>query len=163
MQPFGHNRHGPKLVAGSAHFLGRGAGSPSNTMWPGPRPTCMPSFILIHSTVWPQYTNVTDRQNRQTGQRSDTIGRTVLQMVAQKRVVFHQMASLCIKQLTNMKSTECSEQQGIEVSQKIMQTGGVVLKTWTIECSDLVWFRKRKTQLLTLSLGGAILLYKTDP
>jgi len=28
---------------------GRGAGSPSNTMWPGPRPTRVPSFILIHS------------------------------------------------------------------------------------------------------------------
>jgi len=50
--------------------LGRGAGSPSNTMRPGPRHTFTPSFILIHPTVWPQYTNVintTDRQNR-TGQ-----------------------------------------------------------------------------------------------
>ena len=28
----------------------------------------MPSFILIHPTVWPQYTNVRDRQDRQTGQ-----------------------------------------------------------------------------------------------
>ena len=24
----------------------------------------MPSFILIHPTVWPHYTNVTDRQDR---------------------------------------------------------------------------------------------------
>ena len=40
----------------------------------------MPSFILIRQTVWPQYTNVTDR----TEQRSDSIGRTVLQTVAQK-------------------------------------------------------------------------------
>ena len=31
-----------------------GAGSPSNTMWPGPRPTSLPSGILIHPTVWPQ-------------------------------------------------------------------------------------------------------------
>jgi len=43
--------------------------------------TSVPSFILIHPTVWPQYTNVTDRQ---TGQRSDSIGRIVLQTVAQK-------------------------------------------------------------------------------
>jgi len=43
-------------------FWGGGAGSPSNTMWLGPRPTCIQSFILIRSTVWPQYTNVTDRQ-----------------------------------------------------------------------------------------------------
>jgi len=38
-----------------------GAGSPSNTMWPGTRPTSIPSCILIHPIVWPQYTNVTDR------------------------------------------------------------------------------------------------------
>jgi len=25
----------------------------------------VPSFILIHSTVWPQYTNVTDKHDRQ--------------------------------------------------------------------------------------------------
>jgi len=58
-------------------------------MWPGPRPTCKPSFILIHLTVWPQYTNVTDRtartdrQDRTDRQRSDSIGRTVLQTVAE--------------------------------------------------------------------------------
>jgi len=37
---------------------GGGAGSPSNTIWPGTRPTRVPSFILIRPTVWPQYTNV---------------------------------------------------------------------------------------------------------
>jgi len=54
---------------------------PHLTVWPRPRPTCMPRFILIHPTVSPQYTNVTDRQDRQ---RSDSIGQTVLQMVTQK-------------------------------------------------------------------------------
>jgi len=44
----------------------------------------MPSFILIHPTVWPQYTNVTDREDRQDSQWSDSIGRTILQTVAQK-------------------------------------------------------------------------------
>ena len=64
---------------------GGGAGFPSNTVWPGPRHTCMASFILIHPKVWPQCTNVTDRQTGQTDrQRSDSIGRTVLQTVAQK-------------------------------------------------------------------------------
>ena len=64
-------------------------------MWPGPRPTCVPSFVLIYPTDWPQYTNTTDRADRQTyrqgrqtdrqtGQRSDSIGRAVLQTVAQK-------------------------------------------------------------------------------
>jgi len=60
-----------------------GAGYSSNTMWPRPRPTWMQSFILIHPNVWPQYIKVTDRQAGQTGQRSDSIGRTVLQRVAQ--------------------------------------------------------------------------------
>ena len=45
-----------------------GNGSSSNIISPEPRPTSMPSFILIRSTVWPQYTNVTSRQDRQTGQ-----------------------------------------------------------------------------------------------
>jgi len=62
MQPFGCDRYGPKIVAGS----------PSNTMWPGLRPTHMPSFILIHPAVWPQCTNVTD-SDRQTGQWSDIV------------------------------------------------------------------------------------------
>ena len=69
-----------------AFFLGGGggAGSPSNTMWPGPMPipVCQVSHF-IRPTVWPQYTNITDR-TEQTGQRPDSIGRTVLQTVAQK-------------------------------------------------------------------------------
>ena len=81
---------------GAVPLWRRRAGYPSNTMWPGPRPTCTPSFIFIRPTVWPQYTNVTDRtsrtdrqdrqdrEDRQTGQRSDSIERTVLQTVAQK-------------------------------------------------------------------------------
>jgi len=48
-----------------APFRG-GAGSPSNTISPGPRPTSVPSGILIHPTIWPSYDNVTDRQDRQT-------------------------------------------------------------------------------------------------
>ena len=55
--------------AGCAPF-GGGAGSPSNTMWPGPRPTSTPSGILIYPTISPQYTNITDRQDR-TGQSNE--------------------------------------------------------------------------------------------
>jgi len=47
---------GRKLGRGSAPFWGRGAGSPSSTMWPGPRPTSVPSAILIHPAVWSQQT-----------------------------------------------------------------------------------------------------------
>ena len=53
-------------VGGCCAPFGGGAGSPSNTMSPGLRPTCVPSGILIHPSVWPQYTDVTDRQTGQT-------------------------------------------------------------------------------------------------
>ena len=87
MQPFGRNRYGPKI--GGYAPLGRGAGSPPNTMWPGPRPTCMPSFILIrptmgHNTPTSQTSRQTDRTGQRDRQRTDSIGRTVLQTVAQK-------------------------------------------------------------------------------
>ena len=36
-----------------APFAG-GAGSPSNTMWPGPRSTSVPSGVFNHPAVWPQ-------------------------------------------------------------------------------------------------------------
>jgi len=39
------------------------------SLWPGRRTTSVPSDILIHPTIWQQYTNVTDRQTY--------IGRTV--------------------------------------------------------------------------------------
>jgi len=62
--------------------LGEGqltARSPSNQMWPGPRPTCVPSFtlkFLIHPTVWSRHstpTLQTDRtgQDREDKQRSN--------------------------------------------------------------------------------------------
>jgi len=52
IQPFGHNRHGPKI--GALPLLGRRTGSPCNTMSPGSRPTFLPSGILIHPAIWPQ-------------------------------------------------------------------------------------------------------------
>jgi len=90
MQPFGRNRYGPK-IGGLCPFGGgelghhltqcdqaEGRGLPASG--------CMPSFILIRPTVWPQCTNITDRQDRQDRQRTDSIGRTVLQTVAEKRL-----------------------------------------------------------------------------
>jgi len=51
-----HNRHGPKSGGLLCPFHGGGAGSPSNTKWPGPRSTSVPSGVFIHPAVWPQYT-----------------------------------------------------------------------------------------------------------
>jgi len=74
-------------------FGGGGAGSPSNTMWPGQRPACqvsswsLPFFVHNTSALQTGQTDRTgrlDRQtDRQTGQRSDSIKRIVLQTVAQ--------------------------------------------------------------------------------
>jgi len=47
---------GRKLGAGVPLLRGRrGAGSSCNTMWPGPRPTPVPSGTLLHAAVWPQH------------------------------------------------------------------------------------------------------------
>ena len=74
-----------RKVGAAVPLLGGQLGPNLTTMWPGPRLTSMPSFILIHPTIWPQYTNVADRKTGQTDrQRSHSIGRTVLQTVAQK-------------------------------------------------------------------------------
>jgi len=59
IQPFDHNRHGPKIGwDGAVPFFWGGAGSPSNTKSPGPRPTSIPCGILVHPAVWPQRTLV---------------------------------------------------------------------------------------------------------
>ena len=78
------------LKVGAAVSLLWGSWVPSNTLWPGPRPTSVTSGTLIHPTIWPQYTNVTDRQTDrdrtgQDRQQSESIGLTVLQTVAQKQ------------------------------------------------------------------------------
>jgi len=45
-----------KLGGGCDPSEEMGAGSPSNTKLPGPRPISLPSGILIHPAVWPQQT-----------------------------------------------------------------------------------------------------------
>ena len=44
-------------------LFGERAGCASDTKSPGLRPTSVPSGILIRPTVWPQCTNVADRQD----------------------------------------------------------------------------------------------------
>jgi len=48
---------GRKLGAPSLRplFGERGAESPSNTKFPGLRPTSIASVVLMHPAVWPQY------------------------------------------------------------------------------------------------------------
>jgi len=51
----GHKRHQPKIGGLLCPFHG-GSWVLSNTMWPGPRSTSVPSGIFIHPPVCPQYT-----------------------------------------------------------------------------------------------------------
>jgi len=84
---------------GTVPFCGGAAGSPSNTMWSGPKPTSVLSFILIHLTVWPQYTNVTDRQtgqNRQDRQTTDRYHRANRFTNGRPKISY-----LCSKQLAS--------------------------------------------------------------
>jgi len=64
---------------------------PRLTVPPGLRPTSIPSGMLIHPTGWPQYTNVTDREK---GQGSRSIGRTVTCNGRPKKPGFYMRARL---------------------------------------------------------------------
>jgi len=86
IQPLRHNRYKARIIRTqtkpapvncesggySAPFRG-GAVSPSYTMWPRPRRTSIPLGILIHPTVWPQYTNVIDRTDKTGHDRQATV------------------------------------------------------------------------------------------
>ena len=48
-----HNRHGPKRVGCCAVPLSRNSGNPSNTMWPAPMSTSVPSGVFIHQCRMP--------------------------------------------------------------------------------------------------------------
>jgi len=56
IQPFGRNKHGPKIWRGLCPppFEEGRAGSSSNTKSPGMRPTSIPSDIFIHAAIRPQ-------------------------------------------------------------------------------------------------------------
>jgi len=129
IQPFGRNKHGPKIWGALPPFWVGERGPHLTQKSTGLRPTSIPSEILIHAAIWPQqiwaknwgagsppntmlhakfhldpsnrlatvHQRYTDRQtgqpDRQDRQRTDSIGRTVLQTVAQKSkkiVICHQ-------------------------------------------------------------------------
>ena len=76
----------------------------------------MPSFILIHPTVWPQYTNVSDRQDSTGQDRADR------QTERQHRA----------KQKRSLKKTKQAEGAGTELArhawQQQLRTAMVLVK-----------------------------------
>ena len=82
MQPFGCNRYGPKAGVGLCPFGGGGAGFHLTQCGQG---RVLPACQVSSWSVQPYgHSAPTLQTDRQTGQRSDSIGRIVLQMVAQK-------------------------------------------------------------------------------
>ena len=86
-RPFDHNRHWPK-IGGLHPLFGEGELGPHLAQCGLGRglPPYQLSGILIRPAVWPQYTNVTDRETGQidrTGQRSNSIRRIILKTVTQ--------------------------------------------------------------------------------
>jgi len=63
---YGQNRPKCCQIAKIYDFYGKSWSLKTIMIFTVPRHTFMPSFILIHPTIWPQYTNVTDRQDRET-------------------------------------------------------------------------------------------------
>ena len=47
----GHNRHQPNIRGAVPPFFGEGELDAHVALWPGPRPTFIPSGILIHPAV----------------------------------------------------------------------------------------------------------------
>jgi len=71
-----HNRHRPRIW-GAAVPVSRRAGTPSNTMWPGPRPTTIPSAILVHPVLghnghWPKIGGLCPFREGEAGSPSNT-------------------------------------------------------------------------------------------
>jgi len=85
-RPFGYNKYGPKI--GGAVPFGEGELGPrlAQYCWGQGLPPCQFSSWSIQPFGYNTPTSQTDRQwDRQTGQRTDSIGRTILQTVTQKK------------------------------------------------------------------------------
>jgi len=54
IQPFCHNRHGPKIGRGALPPFSGGWLGPHLTQSTGLRPTSIPSDMLIYQAIWPQ-------------------------------------------------------------------------------------------------------------
>ena len=116
IQPFGCNRYGPK-IGGLCPPLGEREVGPHLTQCAEGRglPAYQVSSWSIqpfgHSTPTSQ-TDRTDRQDRQDRQRSDSIGRTVLQTVAQKSIAAHHFMVNLLTMLQKIISM-CEEEADI--------------------------------------------------
>jgi len=124
----------------------------------------MPSFILVHPTVWPQYTNVRDRQTEQTDrQRSDRIGRAVLQTVARKRWQKFNVSMVGISVLVWTRPTTklimFIHRNDKTRAQQLLRWATVwPQQTWAEKCGGLLW--GLGPHLTQCGLGRGLPLYQ---
>ena len=98
-----------------------------NVAWT--KATSRPSVILIHPTVWPHYSNVTDR----TGQTDNGLiayGRTVLQTVAQKHLVTFDVIRYCVV------SRELPGLANVEALRRPKDDRNICVALWKFERRD---------------------------
>ena len=153
------------------------------TVWPGRRPISVPSGILIHPTVWPQYTNVTDsqtdRHTGQTGQRSRSVGLTVTLTVDQKSAAipfrcaatsFSQRHSCSLHSITP-KSNSC-DKNPILATETALETYSTLpliardmashavlvrlVSTWTEMSSITTWLKVNHNQLTDIGMTETV-------
>ena len=119
----------PKFAA--VPFLDWGAGSPSNTMWPVPRPTSLPSGVLSNPAIWPQQTWAKNWKGcapfggRGAGFPSNSVARAE----AYLRAKFHLYPSKCLPTIhqrhrQDRTDTQRSDRIGRTVSQMVTQRLG---------------------------------------
>jgi len=94
MQTFGRNRYGPKIGGGCAP-LGEWELGPHLTQ-SGQAETYLRAKFHLDPSNRLATIHQRHRQDRQTGQRSDSLGRTVLQTVAQKRFALRYRSVVCL-------------------------------------------------------------------
>jgi len=96
-----------RKLGGLCPFGGGGAGSPPNTMWPGPKLTCMHAKFHLDppnrmATILQRYRQTERQTDRQDREPSDSIGRTVLQTVAPKQFTLCYQIVVCLSCLCDV-------------------------------------------------------------
>jgi len=123
-------------------------------MWPGPRPTCTPSFVLIRPTVWPQCTNVTDRQtDRQTGQ-DRTVQRCIV-WNAHNTVLGSKRLSICTCHLTQCRSGLAISRSRVQILLEATLRNNfrqVVYTYVPLSPCSITWYRSKGGDALRLGM-----------
>jgi len=144
---------------GAAVPLSVGAGSPSNTVSPGPRPASIPSGILIHPTVLPQH------MGRKLGDCAPSLGRglglhltmwhgprpsSVPSGILIHPTVWPQYTNVTDRQDKQRSSNRANHFTNGRISINSPQPGG----TWSPSRPPISWWSERCTDSSRMILSG---------